>query len=634
MAAQTVQLWDYWYILRKRKLMILATLVVILFIVTLVNLMQQPIYSAHTDLIVEISQPTQILSSQNSQGYSQSYLDPVFFDTQVRLMQSSYFKGLVVEELAKDRSVLPPHLRDAEKKKLASLVRPVFTVPGRGMARIIKITLENRDPKLAAYLANTIANGYIRYNQNLQMDSSRQTLMFLTQKLEEIRDKLKESQTTILDLDIETQLAAASKVYGKNHPVIIELKTRKKEVEARELAGKANSGKTQEASTLDEQSVYLAQDPDKDKFVLSRSAQINEELYQILLKKLQELDIATDVLDFNIRVIEPARVPSRPVRPNKRLNTMIGIVMGMVMGTGLAFFREYLDTTIKTIDYLKSFNQPVLGLIPSMEEVKQPKSTFKLLTERFFATKKKLTSVTKDNIKDELSFHVHRLASNEPIEAHIGEAYRTLRTNLQFVQLDKPLKTILITSAIRGEGKTTTSVNLGIILAQTGKKVLVIDTDLRRPRIHRAFESTRDVGLTNLLLGESSLENIVKSTDVANLDILPSGPLPPNPAELVASEKMKEVIKDVVSKYDIILFDSPPLIAVTDAALLATQVDAVLVVVEADALPRDLLKQGLERLNNVKANILGCLLNNVDIKKGSHYFYRYYHYDDDFPRKT
>lgn len=628
MATQTVQLWDYWYILRKRKWMILATLLVILFIATLVNLLQKPIYSSFSDLIVEINQPTQIITSQSSQGYSQGYFDSVFFDTQAKLMTSSYFKDLVAGELLKDRLALPDYLRDAKKGILFNLAgTSIITVPSTKAARIIRITVENEDPKLATLLANTIARVYIRHTQESQLDSSRQTLVFLMQKLEEIRDKLKESKTSILDLDIESQLTAASKIYGENHPVIIELKARKKAIEERALSAKAT---TESVSVQDTSSLH---DSDTDKFLLSRSAQINEELYQILLKKLQELNITSNISAFNVRVIELAKASSRPVRPNKRLNTMIGILMGVVMGTGLAFFREYLDVTIKTVEDLKGFNLAVLGLIPCMEKIK-PKSAFEALRERFF--KKQLTDIGKNVVKDELSFHVHRLASREEIDAPIGEAYRTLRTNLQFVQLDRPLKKLLITSSIRGEGKTTTAVNLGIILAQTGKKVLIIDTDLRRPRIHKAFEKEREVGLTNILLGESSFEDVTLATDVDNLTILPSGPLPPNPAELVANDKMKNLIKYIESKYDIIIFDSPPLIAVTDAALLATEVDAVLMIVEADALPRDLLRQGLERLSNVKANIVGSVLNNVNLQRGSYYYYyyRYYHYDYDSSKKA
>lgn len=613
-ATQGVQLWDYWFILRKRKLMILATLIVVLFIVTLVNILQKPIYSACCDLLLGINQPTRIISAQTSQEYSA--IDSVFFDTQAKLMKSSYFASLVAEELFKNRLELPENWRGASKESLAGLANAIISLPSMTSARVIRITVENYDPKLAAYLANAIARVYISYLKKSQIESSQHTLIVLMQKLED--------------------LSQDAKIYGENHPLMIALKQKKKELEEKLITKADAQPFTQEqpANSASTASGLTAENKDKANF--SFSPQVNEALYKVLLQKLQEIDLTRDALAFNVRVIEPARVPGRPVRPNKRLNTIIGLVMGAVMGTGLAFFREYLDTTIKTVEDIKNyFSLPVLGLIPSMEPVK-PKNTFEILRSRLFNKEKKVIKTEKNELQDELAFQVHRLASVEQLKAPVAEAYRTLRTNLQFIQVDKPTKTLLITSAIRGEGKTTTSVNLGIILAQIGKKTLVVDTDLRRPRIHRAFNKSREVGLTNLLLGESCLEDMVIPTDIANLTILPSGPLPPNPAELISSERMKHLIKYMESKYDIVLFDSPPLVAVTDAAILATEVDGLLLVVEASALPRELLKQGLERLNNVNANILGSVLNNVNLQKGSYYYYyyHYYHYDYAYADKT
>lgn len=607
MAGSTVQLWDYWFILRKRKFMILATIAVVMFIVVLVNLLQKPIYSASCDLILEVNQPTRILSSSSNQTTS-SALDSVFFDTQAKLMQSSFFAGLVADELVKNRAELPDYLKNTEKSQLTGLSKALISIPSLGSARIMRITVENYDPKLAALLANTIAKIYIKYTQESQASSSQNTLVVLMQKLEE--------------------LSSASQVYGENHPIMIALKAKKKELED-SLIAKGEIAKPETEETLN--SHGSSTEAIKDKIILSYNPKASEELYQILLKKLQELDVTRDVSAYNIRIIEQAIASSKPARPNKRLNVIIGLLMGFVMGTGLAFFREYLDTTIKTVEELKnSFNLPVLGMIPSIDSGNaKPKSTAQLFWDRLTGKNKKIVDTVKNEVTDELKFQVHRLASAEQLKAPIAEAYRTLRTNLQFIQVDKPLKTLLITSSIRGEGKTTTSVNLGIILAQTGKKILIVDTDLRRPRIHKAFHTGREVGLTNLLLGESCLEDVVIQTDVPNLTILPCGPLPPNPAELISSERMKKLIKYMESKYDMVLFDSPPLVAVTDAALLSADVDGIILVVEAGALPRELFKQGLERLTNVKANILGGVLNNVNLQKGSqyYYYYHYYHYD-------
>jgi capsular exopolysaccharide synthesis family protein len=634
--SQAVQLWDYWFILGKRKFMIFATLIVVLSIVTLVNFLQKPIYSSYTDLFIEPTQPSRILASQFQQPIG--YLDAVFFDTQAKLILSSYFKGLVVEEMINNPNELPEELKRASKESLRGMIRLLISLPSLQSARMLRITVEDFSPQMAALIANTTAKVYVKYLQQSQVEASRQSLVFLTQKLEDIRDKMNNSAYTLSDLDIQNQLEAASKVYGENHPIVIELKA-KKEAIHRSLTSPENSIPQDKTTHVGNEPVPsdLGQVGKKDSVVVGRSFQINEEIYQTLLKKLQELNITGDVASYNVRIIEPARISSSPVRPNKRLNTIIGFIMGIVMGVGLSFFREYLDTTVKTAEDLKNnFHLTVLGLIPTIGQARKPKNIFTLFKERFFKKEKDEPSINKDEIKDELSFTVHRLGSAEQLKAPIAEAYRTLRTNLQFTQLARPLKSLLITSSIRGEGKTTTSVNLGIILAQTGKKILIVDTDLRRPRIHKAFNTGRDVGMTNLLIGESRLEDVVIPTDVKNLDILPSGPLPPNPAELVSSAKMKELIAYIDSKYDTVIFDSPPLVAVTDAALLATLVDGILLVVEAASVPRELLKQGLDRLLNVKANILGSILNNVNLQKGSYYYYyyHYYHYDYAYTDKT
>lgn len=591
--------------------MILATLVVAISIALFINLVQKPIYSASTDLLIEVSQPAQLFSSDIQSSYfdNRYMLDEIFFDTQAKFISSTYFRELVAEELLKNRSSLPREYQNASKESLMGLASASVGVPSQTSARIIRLNVENLNPELAASLANTIAKVYIRYNEQSIINSSRQTIVLLIQKLEAIRDKMSNSAYSLSELDVQNQLSAALKIYGENHPIVKDLRAKKTAIEqsqqSKDLSDKKSEGEMQ---------------------LLGGSAQINEELYQVLLKKLQEIDLAKDVAMFNVRVIEYANVPVSPIKPNKSLNLIIGFMMGSFMGVGLAFFREYLDTTVKTTEELKdSFGLTVLGLIPTIDGNHKPKTTLDLLYGRFFDKNMKDIVIGQKETEEELRFKVHRLAGTEQLQAVTAESYRNLRTNLQFAQLDKPLKKLLVTSSIRGEGKTTTCVNLGIILAQTGKNILIVDTDLRRPRIHRAFDTVRDVGLTNLLMGESRLEDVVIATDVKNLFILPSGPLPPNPAELIATEKMKLLIKYMESKYDYIIFDSPPLVAVTDAALLSSNVDGVLLIVEAGALPRDLLAQGLERLTSVKANIVGGVLNNVNLQKGSRYYYNYYY---------
>ncbi len=206
----------------------------------------------------------------------------------------------------------------------------------------------------------------------------------------------------------------------------------------------------------------------------------------------------------------------------------------------------------------------------------------------------------------------------------VAEAYRILRTNIQFSSLDKLLKTYLITSSGPGEGKSVTTANLGVAFAQDGRRVIIVDADLRKPRQHRLFEQSKKTGLTNVLLGEASIEEVLIDSGVPGLSLIVTGPIPPNPAELVGSQRMKQFLREIGEMADVVLIDSPPVVAVTDAAILAAEVDGVLLVVAANASRIDLARKAKELLFNVKANVVGTVLNMVE-EDGSDYYYYYYY---------
>lgn len=209
----------------------------------------------------------------------------------------------------------------------------------------------------------------------------------------------------------------------------------------------------------------------------------------------------------------------------------------------------------------------------------------------------------------------------------ISESYRTLRTNIQFSNIDKAIKTLLITSATPGEGKSTTIANLANTMAQANKKVLLIDCDFRKPTIHKKFQISNLHGLTNILVGEKELGEVINvHEDVDNLHILTSGPIPPNPAELLGSDRMKEILEELKTRYDMILIDTPPVGVVTDAAVLSTNVDGVVLVVAAKQTEIDVVKSAQDLLQKVNANILGVVMNKIDINERSYYKYRYYKY--------
>jgi tyrosine-protein kinase Etk/Wzc len=227
---------------------------------------------------------------------------------------------------------------------------------------------------------------------------------------------------------------------------------------------------------------------------------------------------------------------------------------------------------------------------------------------------------------------VQRIASRmvthfEP-KSPVSEAYRTFRTNIQFARFEEPPRTLLVTSAGPGEGKSTTVANLAITMAQMGTKTLLVDADLRRPVLHSIFEQDKDIGLTNILLGTTEIDSGIHELAVPNLSLLCCGTLPPNPSELLGSQAMKQLIEKLKEKYDMILFDSPPVVAVTDAAVLSTQIDGTILIISANETTRNSENRAKALLNNVRALILGAVLNNVKAggRYGSYYYYYYYHY--------
>ncbi len=318
--------------------------------------------------------------------------------------------------------------------------------------------------------------------------------------------------------------------------------------------------------------------------------------YSSLLKSYEEIRVAEAQAIDSVIVVEPAQAPQDPISPRTLQNTLLAAVVGCMLAVGVAFLIEYLDDTIKTPDDVAhATSLPTLGAVTRIEGTE---------------------------IEDKL------VAADHP-RSPVSEAYRVLRTNLQFSAVDKPLKTLLVTSASPIEGKSLTTANLGVVMAQAGLSVVIVDADLRRPVQHRIFRLTREDGLTNALLESNPHpDGYLQATAVENLRVLTSGPLPPNPSELLGSERMRKLIEHLKGQADVVLFDSPPSLAVTDAAVLSGQLDGVLLVVDAGASRRELAARAVEGLRNVGGTMLGAVLNRLSLR-GSGYYYYYYSGDDE-----
>jgi capsular exopolysaccharide synthesis family protein len=346
-----------------------------------------------------------------------------------------------------------------------------------------------------------------------------------------------------------------------------------------------------------------------------------------LLTKLREAGVSAGLRSSNIRIVDPAMVPSTPARPAKTRNVILSFIVGLVGGIGLALLREYLDNTVKTPDDIET-----LARLPSLAVVPQ----FGASNGNGHGGKRpKLLSGLTSNGHDK---RMELVAEHLP-KSQVSEAFRALRTSLLLSRADHPPQVILVTSALPREGKTTAAANLAVTLAQLGDKTVVVDADLRKPGIGRLLNMSGGnyAGLSSYLAGASSLDLVtVPHPTIPNLMAIPTGPLPPNPADLLSSHKLAEAIAELRKRFKFIVIDSPPVMAATDAVILSVQTDGVLLVVRSGETPKEAFTRTRDLLISVKCNILGVVLNAVDASAPDYYYsYRYYPYSYGYgPQET
>ncbi|HVH73270.1 MAG TPA: polysaccharide biosynthesis tyrosine autokinase, partial [Candidatus Dormibacteraeota bacterium] len=435
------------------------------------------------------------------------------------------------------------------------------------------------------------------------------------------------------------QYTEAVSQYGPNFPKVQRLQTQLKDLDQ---AIEKEKQKTLDILESDYQEArqreaMLTQALDKQKAeanqmaerlveynILKREAEANKTLYEGLMTKLKETAISVGLRSSNIRVVDPAMIPSTPARPAKTRNLALAFLVGLVGGIGLALLREYLDNTVKTPDDIEK-----LAALPSLAVVPQ----FASLNGH--AKKGKLLQALARNGHQK---RIELVAQHLPKSA-MSEAFRALRTSILLSQADHPPQVILVTSALPREGKTTVAANLAVTLAQLGDSTVLFDADLRKPGIARLLNlgSGKYAGLSSYLAGVSSLDLVsVPHPAIPNLVVIPTGPLPPSPADLLASHRLADAVAELRARYKFVVIDSPPVIAATDAVILSVQADAVLVVVRSNATPKQAFARTRELLYAVKCRILGVVLNAVDSSAPDYYYsYRYYPYSYGYgPQET
>ena len=367
---------------------------------------------------------------------------------------------------------------------------------------------------------------------------------------------------------------------------------------------------------------------------LEREARIYEQAYVQLMDKRSELELMKRMKNPGVSIIEHASPPNFPISPKRKRSLMLAVVVGLALGLGVAFFLEYIDDTIKRdADVERYLQLPVVGIIPEIPTAKIPDELLKISEgdpsnpQRRRKHSRRYEKRLKELLGRIIIYHQN---TREPFI----EGYRAIQANIQFANSGEgKIKSILITSPTPDEGKTLTAANLAITCAQSGVRTLLVDLDMRRPRLHRIFSGEREGGVSELITADSDdIDNLLgealRETSVEDLYLITSGIKPPNPIRLLQSKRMEELMDKLKSRFDLLIFDTPPLLSVSDAAVISRYADIALLVIEAGGTKRDLAQQAVERLKNVGTDIFGVILNNVDYSKhyGSYYYYYYRHY--------
>jgi tyrosine-protein kinase Etk/Wzc len=516
-----------------------------------------------------------------------------------------------------------------------------------GFTNMIRINTTADTAKVAMDLANIVAEVYIEENLSGKARQSRQARVFIEEQLAALDTRLQKSEDRLRQfgdevknirlaepiqkklVDLEFQRAEFEQKYTDKHPKILELKD---QIASMEKQIKGMSGEELEYARL------------------AREVDVNKKLYAMLKEKLEETRITEAEKAPDVSMVNPALMPGSPISGNKLMGLMAGMMLGLVLGLSFAFLFETLDTSIGTIEDVENVVKlPVLGVVPSIDVEERfknrPPNIFDRVKDRIMPQKAKT---------DEEQGAIRMIAHYKP-QSPIAEAFRNIHTNLK---LGPAKKTILFTSSGPREGKSGVICNLAIVMAQTGLKVVLLSCDLRRPVLAKTFGIPREPGIneyitgavkledtiyniTDVLVGKMTFEDIVKTPGLENISIIPTGHLPFNPVDILDSKELKNLIDKLKSQFDVVLIDSPPVLPVTDASILAPKVDTVVIVYEMGRMSREALLRTKVQLQSVGAKISGIILNNTNphteaITTYPYYYrekYKYYDKEEEYKDK-
>ena len=597
---------DYLVVLKRRGIVILACFLVIASWSAFKSFKKIRLYRTAAKILVEKFSPN---VTYIQQVYSPVFGDRDYMQSQINILTSRTLARKAVDKLAAGGDNTFSNAPDPEGAFLGGV--SVSIIQG---TQIISVGYISADPVKAAKYANVLADTFIQYDIEKKKAFTKSASGWLDTQLTEIKEKLQKSELALNQylqkneivsvpnieqksqaiieglkqqkVTIENEISELSKRYKPKHPKIMTLNSRL------DAVNKSINDETQKFLVLNEKMIEYN--------LLKREVDSNQYLYNSLLVRTKETEVSKQLENTLLQIIDVANIPVAPFSPNRKRDVGVGILLGLAVGVAIAFVLEYMDSTVKTAEDVEMYVRlPFLGYIPSSKQE---------------------AKVGKDV----------DLASHKVPHSRIAEAYRSIRASIIFSSPeDRPLKTILITSASPQEGKSTVSINLATVFANSNEKVLLVEADMRKPRVSDSFGLPNKEGLSSFLTGVSTLETAMQATSVPNLSLMPSGPKPPNPAELLTSSKTRTLLEELRKRYDRIIIDSPPVITVTDTAILANIVDGVIDVVRANFLNIELILRGRQRLYEAKSKIIGVILNNVNVKKEDSYYYYHYYYADD-----
>ncbi len=612
----TAPLFDYLFILRKKVWLLFLILFLTVGLTALTTFRQTPVYEATCKIRYKKGSPASYLASGSSLFFMNPYYDDVSFETERHVIESK----MTAEGVVKTLGLASP--RDPSSwKRWIGRVQGALSVGKLKDTRIYLITARATDPDLAQALANTAAAVYIDFSLKEKQESADRLLAVLTEQINELKIKIQQSEMAKIDYVTKTRevpesgdqaAAVHDNQLGVSRSVSLldDLRATmvKEEIEREHLLNNYKEKHPRVREIERQISVLKEKIADENERIieahraaieygiLEKEARADQEQYQILIKKLKDLNLSDSGIESGIEIIERAERPGAPVAPRKTRNLVLSAVLGLFLGLGAVFILEYFDPTLQTPEEVKNYlGLPVLATIPRMNPPKEMG-------------------------EEEARKYTLLIGDRSPASQH-SEMFKNLRTNVRFSDPEAGSIALLVTSSAPREGKSTISANLAITFAHAGTRTILVDADMRRPALHKAFDLDNSVGLSSFLKSEVSLEEVIRPTSIKDLFVVPSGPIPPNPSELLESPRMPEFIARLRETAARIVFDSPPGGALTDSTIIAGLVDGVILVCYSGHINKKFVLQTKQQLEKSGARIYGIVLNYIDLKLRSYYYF-------------